>query len=273
MNPLNLQLTKPLVFLKIHTTGLNYRLDRVVQITISKYHVDGTSKTGTRLINPEMPIPEEATKINGITDDMVNGKPTFYSIAQGLHQFIGDADIAGFNVYFDLNFLMEEFAKARLDFNCSDRRIIDLCSIYHKVFEAAAKQYEGITYIQGAPISSESYTNSCVGILNGMMDKHKDELIIKHDGTKSNFGSSVEEIVETFGSGQNKLDIKGHLIRSESGDIILTYGKKYPNRPLSEIFKEDVGYLRWLTSQDAMPRDTKNIISTYIKKHSTTQSA
>jgi len=95
MDTLNLQLTKSIVFIKAHTTGLKPNLDRIVQLTITRYNPDGTQKTGTRLINPEMPIPEEASSRNGITDDIVSSQPTFFSIAQNLHRFIGDADIAG----------------------------------------------------------------------------------------------------------------------------------------------------------------------------------
>lgn len=276
MNPLNLQLTKPLVFLKVHTTGLKPNMDRVIQITITKYHTDGTSKTGTRLINPEMPIPQEATQINGITDEMVNGKPTFYSIAQGLHQFIGDADIAGFNIDFDLKFLMEEFGRARIDFNCADRETIDLKSIYNTLqprdFNAAAQQYAGQNFVPGAPIASETFTDTCVGILNGMLEAHKVTPVKMSDGTEVAFGSSVNEISQTFNKGQNSLDMKGYLVKDDNGVIILNYGKKHNSRPLQEILETDGGYLYWIVDKSEVPRDTKNIISAFIKKsHSAPQ--
>jgi len=277
MNPLNLQLTRPLVFLKVHTTGLKPNMDRIVQITITKYHVDGTFKTGTRLINPEMPIPAEVIQLNGITDKMLNGKPTFYQISQGLHQFIGDSDIAGFNVEFDLKFLMEEFGRARIDFNCAERNIIDLKDIYHTLqprdFNAAAEQYAGQNFQPGVPIPSVVFTNTCVGILNGMMEAYRVTPVKMSDGSETSFGSTVDEINANFSSGNNSLDMKGYLVKDDNGNIILAYGKKYRNRPLYEIIQGDRGYLDWLVNQSEVPRDTKNIISTFIKKHYTTQNA
>jgi len=274
MNPLNLQLTKPLVFLKVHTTGLKPNMDRVVQITITKYHVDGTSKTGTRLINPEMPIPAEVTQLNGITDEMVYGKPTFYQIAQGLHQFIGDSDIAGFSVEFDLKFLMEEFGRASIDFNCAERNIIDLKEIYHTLqprdFNAAAQKYAGQNFQSGVPIPSETFASTCVGILNGMMEAHKVAPVKMPDGSETSFGSTVDEINTNFSSGSNSLDMKGYLVKDNNGNIILTYGKKHKNRPLQEIMQSDRSYLDWLVNQSEVPRDTKNIISAYIKKINST---
>ena len=225
-----------------------------------------------------MPIPAEATQINGITDEMVNGKPTFYSIAQGLHQFIGDADIAGFNIDFDLKFLMEEFSRARIDFNCADRDTIDLKEIYHTLqprdFNAAAQQYAQQNFQPGAPIPSETFTDTCVGILNGMMEAHKVTPVKMSDGSETPFGSSVNEIAQTFNRGYNSLDMKGYLVKDENGSIILTYGKKHKNRSLNEILQLDGGYLYWIVDKSEVPRDTKNIISTFIKKrNATTQNA
>lgn len=274
MHLFNLQLTKPLVFLKVHTTGINPNMDRIIQITITKYHIDGTFKTGTRLINPEMPISLEVSKINGITNEMVNGKPTFYQIAQGLHKFIGDSDIAGFNVDFDLRFLMEEFGKAMLDFNCVDRNVIDLKDIYHTLhprdFHAASQQYTHVSLPSDVPIDSEVFTNTCVLMLNGMIEQYGTRTLNLPNGKQVNFGNTVHEITENFNSGSNSLDMKGYLVKDDSGNIILAYGKKYRDRPLLEIIQNDRGYLDWLINQSEVPRDTKNIISTFIKKVNTT---
>jgi DNA polymerase-3 subunit epsilon len=274
MDTLNLQLTKPIVFLKAHTTGVNANLNRIVQLTITRYNTDGTHKTGTRLINPEMPIPEEASKINGITDDMVSGQPTFFSIAQKLHQFIGDADISGFNVEFDLNFLMEEFAKAGLSFSCSERNIIDLQTMYYETaprdFIQAASTFANQDFLRGAPINSESHTTNYVKILNGMIDKYQGKAITIKDGSQKTFNNSAASISDTFGKGKGAVDMKGQLIKDDSGKILLNFGK-YKGRPLDEIASTDMSYITWILNSDKAPRDTKNIIDSFIKKMNTAQ--
>lgn len=274
MDTLNLQLTKSIVFIKAHTTGLKPNLDRIVQITITRYNPDGTQKTGTRLINPEMPIPEEASRRNGITDDMVSDKPTFFSIAQNLHRFIGDADIAGFNAEFDLNFLMEEFAKAGLSFSCSERNIIDLQSMFYQIaprdFVQAAASFAGQDFLRGAPISSEAHTLNYVKILNGMIEKHQGQVITDKDGVQKSFNNSTVSISETFGKGKGAVDMKGQLVKDDSGKINLNFGK-YKGRPLEEVVTTDMGYITWMINSDKTPRDTKNIIESFIKKMSTPQ--
>ncbi len=102
----NLRLIKPIVFIDLETTGLNPSADIIVEITLLKLDLDGNEKFITKLINPEVPIPEEATAIHGIRDSDVAGKPTFKECAQEIMVFLGDSDIGGFNIKgFDLPFL------------------------------------------------------------------------------------------------------------------------------------------------------------------------
>ena len=49
-----------------------------------KVEPDGSKQVKTRRINPERPIPAEATAVLGITDEDVKGEPTFKQIAKAL---------------------------------------------------------------------------------------------------------------------------------------------------------------------------------------------
>ena len=66
-----LNLKKPLVFFDLETTGTNITHDRIVEISFIKLMPDGSTIEKTRRINPEMPIPPEATAIHHISDDDV----------------------------------------------------------------------------------------------------------------------------------------------------------------------------------------------------------
>ena len=66
---MNLQLKRPIIFFDLETTGVDTSKDRIVEISMVKVGVDGTKQVKTRRINPEMPIPAEATAVHGITDD------------------------------------------------------------------------------------------------------------------------------------------------------------------------------------------------------------
>lgn len=58
---MKLHLTRPIVFFDLETTGTNINTDRIVEISLVKLLPDGRSVSKTRRINPEMPIPAEAT--------------------------------------------------------------------------------------------------------------------------------------------------------------------------------------------------------------------
>ena len=53
-----LQLTKPLAFIDLETTGINLSSDRIVEIAVVKILPDGNRSVKRKLINPEMPIPK-----------------------------------------------------------------------------------------------------------------------------------------------------------------------------------------------------------------------
>ena len=130
---MKLQLTKPLAFIDLESTGINPFSDRIVEICVLLMHPDGKQVEKTRRINPEMPIPSSSTEIHGITDQDVANEPTFKQLASGFLKFLADADLAGFNIHrFDLPLLKEEFKRAGFKLETSSRKIIDVMRIYHK---------------------------------------------------------------------------------------------------------------------------------------------
>jgi len=83
-----LQLTKPLAFIDLETTGVNLGTDRIVEIAIVKVLADGTKITKRKLINPGIPIPKASSDVHGITDPMVKDAPSFAQVAQELKQML-----------------------------------------------------------------------------------------------------------------------------------------------------------------------------------------
>ena len=66
---MNLKLKRPIIFFDLETTGVDAANDRIVEISMVKIDVNGEKQIKTRRINPERPIPAEATAVHGITDD------------------------------------------------------------------------------------------------------------------------------------------------------------------------------------------------------------
>ena len=124
---MELNLKRPLVFFDLETTGVDTAKDRIVEISMVKVMPNGDEVVRTRLINPQMPIPADATAIHGITDEDVKDAPTFAQIAKSLAQFIEGCDFGGFNSNrFDLPMLVEEFMRAGVDVDFKRRKFIDV---------------------------------------------------------------------------------------------------------------------------------------------------
>ena len=102
-----------LLSLDVETTGFAPRRgDRVVSISIVEVFENGLGKRFERVVDPGRHIPEEATKVHGISSIDVLGKPTFAKIIPALVNFIGDRSCSGYNLPFDLLFLKTEFELA-----------------------------------------------------------------------------------------------------------------------------------------------------------------
>ena len=131
---MNLNLTKPICFFDLETTGVNISKDRIVEISILKVFPNGKEESKTWLVNPEMPIPKEVIAIHGITDADVADKPTFKELAKEIYNMIKDSDLGGFNSNkFDIPLLAEEMLRADIDFDMKNRVAVDVQTIFHKM--------------------------------------------------------------------------------------------------------------------------------------------
>ena len=78
----NLILREPLVFFDLESTGTDPGTDRIVEISALRIDPDGSRAARTRRLNPERPIPSEATAIHGIRDEDIRDEPTFRQVAR-----------------------------------------------------------------------------------------------------------------------------------------------------------------------------------------------
>ena len=112
------------------TTGLDPATgDRIIEIAAIELLRDlPTGKTFHRLIDPERDIPEEATRIHGITRGDLIGKPRFADIVDDFLDFIGDAPLVAHNAAFDFGFVNAELARLALP-PLANTRMIDTLAL------------------------------------------------------------------------------------------------------------------------------------------------
>lgn len=97
----------PLVVIDTETTGLNPSKSDVIEVSAIRYEFDFTpTSCVTALCKPRNPIPEAASAVNHITDDMVENCPTFGQIAASLAKYMHGCTVVAHNADFDLKHMM-----------------------------------------------------------------------------------------------------------------------------------------------------------------------
>ncbi len=243
---MQLKLKNPLVFFDLETTGINTTKDRIVEISLLKVFPDGTEEVRTRRINPEMPIPAQATAIHGITDEDVKDCPTFKQVAKSLADILEGCDIAGFNSSrFDVPVLSEEFLRAGVDVDFSRRKFIDVQIIYHRKEPrtlAAAYQFYCDKELNDAH-SAEADTRATYEVLKGQLAKYPD---LEND---------VEFLSKNYSSFNNNVDFAGRMIFDDKGVEVFNFGK-HRGRSVEEVLKNEPSYYSWMMDGD-FPLNTK----------------
>ena len=127
-----MKISHTLVALDVESTGIWIEKDKIIEIALVKYMPDGKKETYEKKINPGIPIPKAVTDLTGISNEDVRGAPSFEAVAPEILAFLGDADLAGFNIKrFDLPLLTREFADIGVKFDWETKRTYDAQMIFH----------------------------------------------------------------------------------------------------------------------------------------------
>lgn len=116
------------IFLDTETTGFNaLEGDRIIEIgAVELIERRLTGNNYHQYINPERAIPEDATRVHGITDERVANEPKFASVVNAFMEFVQGAELIIHNAPFDVGFINAELAKLP---NNSWGKIEDHCKI------------------------------------------------------------------------------------------------------------------------------------------------
>ena len=124
------------VVVDTETTGLKASNGRIVQLSAVKYVDWEPVETWDTYIDPgKVKIGAEATKVNGITNEMLIGKPSIKQVSHSFVDFVGEAAVVGYNLQFDLKFLYAEGIN-----------LTEIKRKYYDVLALARKYYKGELY-------------------------------------------------------------------------------------------------------------------------------
>ena len=236
---MKLKLSRPIVFFDLETTGTNVSTDRIVEISLVKLMPNGEIKSKTRRINPQMPIPAEATAVHHITDADVANEPMFRQIARSLANEMTGCDIAGFNSNrFDIPMLDQEFQRAGVKFDFSKARFVDVQTIFHKkeqrTLVAAYRFYCG-KELDGAH-SANADTRATLEVLKSQLDRYED------------LPNDIEELSK-YSQINTNVDFMGRLIYNDNDKEVINFGK-YKGKIAEDILRKEPSYYDWIMKSD-----------------------
>lgn len=247
-------LDKDIVFFDIESTGLNVIKDRIVQIALIKYSKDGSGPHELELlINPGIPISEEAMAVHGITPDKLRNKPSFADVSRQIHDFIGNADLGGYNSdRFDIPMLLEEFARVGIDLEIEKRRQIDVQKIFYRMeprtLKAALQFYCG-KELEGAH-DALADVRATVDVLKGQIQKYDGVDYVDGDGfkTPAPIKNNMAAIAE-FTNNNRFVDATMRLKYNPQGEIVFNFGK-YVGQKVRDVLQRDPQYSQWILDKD-----------------------
>jgi DNA polymerase III subunit epsilon len=259
---MELNLTRPIAFFDLETTGIKVATDRIVEICILKVHPDQSVKTKTLRINPEIPIPPEVTAIHGITDEDVKDAPKFPEVAHELLQFLENCDLAGYNSnHFDIPLLVEEFLRAGVDFDLKGRRFVDVQNIFHRMeprnLNAALKFYCDKDLVNAH--SAEADTIATYEILKAQLDRYKDVSLKDKKGNISQPVVNDIKALSEFSYLSKNVDLIGHIVMNEKNVEVFNFGK-HKGKPVEQVFVTEPSYYDWIMKSE-FPLSTKKVVT------------
>lgn len=254
---MQLNLKNPLVFFDLETTGINVAQDRIVELAMLKVKPNGETEKKIHLVNPTVPIPEESAMIHGIRDEDVADKPTFKELAKNLTKFLEGCDLGGFNIVrFDVPLLVEEFLRAGVDFEVSQRKLIDAQKIFflmeQRTLTAAYKFYCG-KKLEGAH-GAEADNDATYEVFKAQIERYNGEEVTDASGRKlgkiENDMAAIHNLVAS-----NMVDLAGRIVLNDKGEEVFNFGK-HKGKPVAEVLNRERGYYDWMMQGD-FPLDTK----------------
>lgn len=248
-----LQLKRPIIFFDLETTGVDHARDKIVELAMVKLLPDGKRDSYVKRVNPGIPIPAECTAIHGITDEDVKDAPSFKQIAHGLYEWMKHCDLGGYNSNkFDIPLLAEEFLRAGINVDFTERHMVDVQQIFFKKESrslSAAYNFYCNKTLENAH-SAEADILATIEVLEAQLDKYTE------------LGTEVQAL-HSFTGGEEFVDY-ARRISLKDGQAVFNFGK-YKGRKVEDVFNTEPQYYDWMMQAD-FPLHTKQKISEILNR-------
>jgi|TARA_B110000196_G_scaffold49325_1_gene40064 DNA polymerase-3 subunit epsilon len=247
----------------LETTGFNPRSERIVEYALIGSDCDGSHIHLQSLVYPGKRIPEQATRVHGITNSDVRESGEFARHIFDIAKLMDDAVIVGHNVIrFDWTFLEMECVRAGVE-TPKPRAIIDTLVLAKRLRIPGRHTLGHLCTRFGIGLDNAHRASADAGatllLLWEMMKANPRWFRGSLDDLQDSL--SGQKIDDTLGPGLVDLEpipgTGGNLRESENG-IVIAFGK-YKGRTLQELKVIDQRYLNWLFSPSSpIPQTISN---------------
>ncbi|MBR1490364.1 MAG: 3'-5' exonuclease [Bacteroidales bacterium] len=281
---MELNLTRPLLFFDIESTGLNIATDGIIELSFVKAMPGGEVNIKTWKIKPwdyrnrrVIPINPSASEVNGVKDEDLVDCPKFIEVLPEVAAWLKDSDLAGFNsTKFDLPLLAEEIERVREYCNSRlsdpkahdkaaemltciegidlhESKMVDVQNIYHHMeprnLRAAYRFYCGGKDFENAH-TAEADTVATYEVLKAQLDRYKEPTENQQEVLKNDV-----DALSKIGARARNVDFAGRLYLNDDGEATISFGK-HKGRTAREVWESEPSYFAWIENGD-FTLDTK----------------
>jgi DNA polymerase-3 subunit epsilon len=235
----------------LETTGISITQSKIVQYGIIGSEINGEEIRVNSLVNPLIRIPENATKVHGITNEDVNKLPGFRAHIENITNLLSDSIVIGHNIKrYDWPILENEFLRCGKAIP-KPHTIIDTLEIARKLKLTRPHKLEALCSNYGISLTNAhdaiSDASATLLLLWKIMEENPMPFRKSLEELQIWSPSTIDKNEQALGPSINDLpiiDSNGRLRRSGE-NIILAFGR-HKGRTLQEINKIDREYLIWI---------------------------
>lgn len=235
---------RDIIFFDLETTGVDTQQSRVVQIAATKLKTNGEKEHKQYLINPTIPIPQEASEVHGIYDEDVKDSPTFKELSKNMKAFFSGCDLGGYNSdKFDIPLLNAEFERAGQGSIDWEFNSVDVFSLYRKLFpNSLGDVYKRLV---GKDLENAHDAKADIDATMEILEVLKKDFSDLPDNTK--------ELEDFIYEDKKRVDLSGFFYEKDD-EVFWSFGK-YKDTPVKGT---DSGYINWF--KDKMPTQSYDIL-------------
>ena len=224
------------------TTGTDPRKDQVIELCL-QLGLHGDAEVHVWRCQPRTPIDPGAQAVHGISMDDLANEPPFSAIADEVRRYFSAADVlVGYNMRFDIDMLQAEYQRLRQPpLDVSHALFVDPLRLWQRSeprrLTDAHRRFVGGDF--DAAHSAAADVAATGNVLLGMREAF-------------GFGDASWEQIADHIDPERRARIGGtqHLRWTQSGDVIIDFGKHSGHRLVDLAAGPDSGYLRWIRDKD-----------------------